>query len=150
MIRILLAWTHLLALGIGLGAVWTRSLALRGSVDVASLRRAFVADTWWGVAAGIWLITGLWRIFGSTEKSTDYYMSNHFFMAKMGLFVLILVLEIRPMVTLVKWRRAVSKQDFAVENIADVANRIALISQVEAILVVLMVFAAVAMARGFQ
>ena len=139
----------MLALGIGLGAVWARSRALRDPVDVSSLRRAFAADTWWGIAAGIWLITGLWRLFAATEKSTSYYMSNHFFMMKMGLFILILILELRPMITLGKWRRAVSKPDFDVGSISVVAKRISVISQVEAILVVLMVLAAVTMARGY-
>ena len=44
-IRWLLAAVHLLALGIGLGAVWARGRALGGAVDAMGLRRAFDADT---------------------------------------------------------------------------------------------------------
>src|SRR6266511_1832568 len=50
-IRWLLAALHLLALGIGLGAVWARGRALRDALDASGLRRAFHADAWWGIAA---------------------------------------------------------------------------------------------------
>jgi hypothetical protein len=51
MLRWLLAAAHLLALGIGLGAVWARSRALRGSLDPAGLRRVLGADAWWSAGA---------------------------------------------------------------------------------------------------
>ena len=50
-LRWLLAALHLLGLGIGLGAVLDRARALRSSLDERQLRRAFRADTFWGVAA---------------------------------------------------------------------------------------------------
>src|SRR5688572_11939996 len=105
-LRLLLAATHLLALGIGLGAVWARGRALRGIVDNAALRRAFAADAWWGIAAVLWLATGLTRLLAGTEKSLAYYVRNPLFHLKMGLFLLVLVLEIWPMITLIRWRRA--------------------------------------------
>lgn len=146
-IRLVLAWLHLLALAIGLAGVWGRARALRDSLrnpeDPRAITRAFVADTWWGVAAAGWLITGLWRLFGSTEKTTSYYFGNHAFLAKMGLFLIILALEIWPMMTLIAWRRRVKEP-----NARD-AGRIEIISYVECALVVIMVFAAVSMARGF-
>jgi len=111
-IRWLLAAVHLLALGVGLGAVWARGRALQAPLDVPALRRVFYADTWWGIAAVLWIGTGLLRAFGGYEKGAFYYLHNHFFWAKMGL--------------LAAW-----------------------ISFVQAVLVVLMVLAATAMARGY-
>ena len=146
MLRLLLAATHLLALGIGLGAVWARSRALRGIIDNAALRRAFAADAWWGIAAVLWLGTGLGRLFAATEKSLDYYMRNPLFHAKMGLFVLILGLEIWPMVTLMRWRRALGRNQTATFGSA---RRIARISVIEAFIVVLIVVIAAALARGY-
>ena len=51
-LRWLLAAAHLLALGIGLGAVWARARAVgsRG-LDLGGIKRALIADAWWGVAA---------------------------------------------------------------------------------------------------
>lgn len=52
----------------------------------------------------LWIVTGVWRLLGATEKTTGYYFANHAFLAKMGLFVLVIVLEIWPMMTLLRWR----------------------------------------------
>jgi putative membrane protein len=144
-LRLLLAGTHLLALGIGLGAVWARSRALRGIVDNAALRRAFAADAWWGIAAVLWLATGLTRLFAATEKSVDYYLRNPLFHVKMGLFVLVLLLEIWPMITLIRWRRALGRNQTTAFG---AAHRIARISTIEAFIIVIIVFVAAALARG--
>jgi putative membrane protein len=144
-LRWLLAALHLLALGIGLGAVWARGRALKSPLHAADLRRVFLADNVWALAALLWLSTGLWRLLGGLEKGTAYYLHNHIFLGKMGLFVLILLLEIWPMITLIRWRRRVSRSELPDTRIAP---RLAQISFVQAGLVVLMVFAATAMARG--
>ena len=64
-LRLLVAWLHLLALPIGLGAVWARSRALRVVRSSADLPRVFSADSVWGIAAALWLVTGLMRVFMS-------------------------------------------------------------------------------------
>jgi len=146
LIRVSLAWLHLLALGIGLGGVWGRARALHDSLrdppDARAVRRALIADTWWGVAAAIWIVTGVWRLVGSTEKGTAYYLANHAFYAKMALFLAILALEVWPMLTLIRWRMGKS------EPHARDVGRIEVISYVECALVIAMVLAAVSMARG--
>jgi putative membrane protein len=145
-IRWIFAALHLLALGIGLGAVWTRARALRGPLDTPGLRRVFYADTWWGIAAIIWIATGLTRAFGGLEKGSRYYLHNHFFQAKMTLLVIILLLEIVPMVTLIRWRMRVGHGETPDTR---AAPRLATISTIQACLVILMVLAATAMARGY-
>jgi len=149
MLRLVLAAVHLLALGIGLGAVWARARCLREPIDRASLRRAFAADGWWGFAAALWVVTGLWRLLEATEKPTSFYMHNQFFFAKMGFFVLILALEIWPTITLIRWRAASRRGSLVPERLADKARHIRSISYFEALLVVCMVAAAAAMARGY-
>ncbi|HEX6643292.1 MAG TPA: DUF2214 family protein [Gemmatimonadales bacterium] len=146
MTRLVLAALHLIALGIGLGAVWARSRSLGGSVGPAEARRALTADAWWGAAAALWLVTGLWRLFGETEKPSAYYFDNHVFLAKLGLFALVVILEISPMLALMRWRKALARGE--TPSFAE-ARRISAISVVEAVLVIAIVAAAVAMARGF-
>jgi putative membrane protein len=150
MLRLTLAAVHLIALGLGLGAVLARGTALREALAPGALRRAFRADMTWGIAFGLWLLTGLWRLFGETEKSVGYYMTNHAFFAKMGFLLIILALELWPMITLIRWRRGLGA-GATPEHTVDIgaARRIAIISHVQATLVVLMVFAAAAMARGY-
>src|SRR2546430_11569417 len=104
-LRWLLAAVHLLALGVGLGAVWARGRALKGELDATGLRRAFYADTWWGVAAILWIGTRLARAFGGFEKISFYYLLNHFFCRKMALLAAMLILELRPMIALIQCRR---------------------------------------------
>jgi putative membrane protein len=135
----------LLALGIGLGAVWARGRALGSVLDAAGLRRVFLADNFWAVAAFLWISTGLWRLLGGLEKGTGYYLQNHVFLAKMALLVLVLILEVWPMVTLIRWRRRVGAGQLPETQ---AARRMARISYIQAGLVVLMVFAATAMARA--
>jgi putative membrane protein len=148
-LRLLLAALHLIALGIGLGAVWARANALSRPLDRAAMVRAFTADTWWGVAAALWIATGLWRLFAGTEKATRYYMHNDFFFTKMTFLVIILLLEVGPMITLIRWRQIAGRGTSAWNPNPAAARRIARISYIEAALVVAMVFAAVAMARGY-
>ena len=144
-LRWFLAWGHLLGLGIGLGAVWARSQALRGRLDADGIRRVLTADAWWGIAALLWIPTGLWRLFGSTEKTTEYYFSNHVFWLKMLLFLGILIMEIRPIRVFGRWRRGL--RTGATLDLND-APRLARLSRAQAITVVLIVLAATAMARG--
>jgi putative membrane protein len=145
LVRWLFAWLHLLGLGIGLGAVWARARALRGPLDTAGLRRVFYADGWWGVAAATWIGTGLVRVIGGLEKGMDYYLQNHVFWGKMTLLLAILVLEIPPMLTFIRWRVQVARGE---PPDTAVAGRYARISYLQAALVLLMVLAASAMARG--
>lgn len=145
-LRWLLAALHLVALGVGLGAVWARAGSLRGELDRAGLRRVFVADGWWGVAALGWITTGVWRLLGGLEKATAYYFQNHLFLTKMALFAVLLALEIWPMVTLIGWRRRTAQGELPDIRAAPLLARI---SYTEAGLVVLMIIAATGMARGY-
>jgi putative membrane protein len=146
-LRWLFAALHLLALGIGLGAIWGRHRALRAELDKGGLRRVFYADNLWGAAAGLWLATGLVRAFGGLEKGTAYYLGATMFRLKMGLFLLILALEIAPMVALIRWRRQLARGE-SVDT--STARTYAKTSAVQAVIVAVMVGVAAALARGLQ
>lgn len=141
----LFAILHLLGLGIGLGAIWSRARNLRGDLDAPGLKRVFVADTWWGIAALIWIGTGLLRAFAGYEKGSAYYLANHFFWLKMAMLIAILALEVAPMVALIRWRIQSGKGQPV--DLAR-ASLFSTISHIQAALVVVMVVAASLMARG--
>ena len=145
--RLALAWLHLLALVVGLAGVWARGRALSDSLrhpeDPRAIRRALVGDTWWGLAAAAWIVTGLWRLIAGTEKSTSYYVASHTFMIKMSLFLVVFALEIWPMTTLMRWRRKKAAPD------ARDVGRIEIISYVQCALVAIIALVAVSMARGY-
>ncbi|MBA5979570.1 DUF2214 family protein [Pseudomonas sp. MD195_PC81_125] len=141
-----LAAIHLLAFALGFWAVLARGTAFsRLATGVGEAKRVLLADNLWGIAALVLLVTGGMRAFGGFEKGTDYYLHQPLFHLKMTLFVLILLIELAPMITLVKWRIALARgKAFDTTR----AKLFARISHVEALLLVLMVIAATGMARG--
>jgi putative membrane protein len=141
----IVAALHYLALAIGLPAIFLRGRALKGQLDDAAFRQLFTADGAWGVAAALWLATGLLRTFGSLEKGSAFYLQSRLFYLKMALFLAIVALEIWPMVTFMGWRQA-RRQGARVDT-----SRVPALYQVnhaQLALVLVMVFVASAMARG--
>ncbi len=139
---------HLLALALGLPGVFLRGRALRGlrgPLDGAGLGRLFAADTAWGIAAFLWIGSGLLRAFGGLEKGSEFYLSSPLFLVKMGLLGTILLLEVWPMATFIRWR--VQRARGGTPNTA-AACRLYVVNQLQVGLVVAMVFTASFMARG--
>lgn len=142
----LLSTFHLFALAIGLPSVFLRGMALRGlATDKAALRRLFIADNFWGIAAILWIGTGLARLFGSFEKGSGFYLNSSSFLIKMSLFGLAFFLELWPMITFIKWR---VRQAKGLEIDTSQASLFARINDVEVALILAIPFFASMMARG--
>lgn len=139
---------HYLALAIGFTGIFIRSLEFRALIkdQNRSLNTLFLADNLWGIAALLWLMTGSLRAFTNIEKGMEFYLASHYFWLKMTLFGAVFLLEIKPMVTLIKWR---IRKKSSVEN-ADLANlhQFKKINDLETLLVLLIPFVATAMANG--
>ena len=86
------------------------------------------------------------RAFGRVEKAPEFYLRNGFFWIKMTLFVSVVALEIWPMLTFIRWRSA--RRAGRPLPQFDRLSRLVLVDDVETALVVLIPFAAAAMARG--
>lgn len=136
---------HLLALAIGLPAIVLRERALKGPLDDAGLRRLFAADNAWGIAAALWLVTGLLRAFAGLEKGSAFYLGSALFWTKMALFLIVVLLEIRPMLTFIRWRVARGRGETPDTSSA---RALYVVSHIQMALVVVMVFVAGFMARG--
>jgi putative membrane protein len=146
MIAALASSLHLLALAIGLPALFLRGRALKGGrLDADGLRRLLAADNVWGIAAVLWIATGLLRAFGGLEKGTEFYLRSPLFWTKMALFGIVFLLEIRPMVTFIRWRRAL-RRGLTVDTSG--ARTLYTLNHIELAIVVVMVFVASLMARG--
>lgn len=141
----IMAVLHLLTFGIGFYAIWARANSLKKLTGTAGLNEVFKADNIWGIAALLWIGTGLWRAFGGLEKGSDYYLNSHPFLMKMGLFLLLFIIEIKPMVTLIRWRVKLRKNE-AID--LSPARQMARLSHIELGLLAIIVFLAAAMARG--
>lgn len=145
MISAVVSSLHLLALAIGLPAVFLRGRALKGPLDADGLRRLLAADNLWGIAAVLWIATGLLRAFGGLEKGTEFYVRSPLFWTKMGVLALVLLLEIRPMVTFIRWRIRLGRGE-SVDTTT--ARALYPLNHIQLALVVVMVFLASLMARG--
>jgi putative membrane protein len=146
MVSAVVSALHVLALALGLPGVFLRGRALRGPLDREGLRRLFAADNVWGIAAALWLVTGLLRAFAGLEKGTAFYLASTLFWTKLGLFLLIVALEIWPMVTFIRWRTTLRRGSLPDTS---AAPRLYTLNHVELALVVVIVFVATFMARGF-
>ncbi|WP_175857353.1 DUF2214 family protein [Burkholderia anthina] len=147
-VRWLLAAVHLMAFGVAFAAIAARNRALRrviASVQAADLSGVFKADAVWGVSALVLIATGLTRAFGGYEKGAAYYLHEPLFHIKMTALVLILLLEIVPMLGLIRWRIAARRQQMPDLGRAPTYVRI---GHWQAVLIMVIVFAAAGMARG--
>ena len=145
MISAVVSSLHVLALAIGLPAVFLRGRALKGPLDADGVRRLLAADSAWGVAAVLWIVTGLLRAFAGLEKGTEFYVRSPLFWTKMTFFLLILALEVRPMMTFIRWRMQLGR-GLPVDTAA--SRGLYTVNHIELALVVVMVFVASMMARG--
>jgi putative membrane protein len=150
--RWLLAALHLLAFAFALSSVLARARALRRlgpshsmHDSATALRDVFRADTVWGITAIVLLVTGAMRAFGGFEKGGAYYLHEPLFHLKMTALVLILLIEVSPMLALIRWR--VTAQQGGPVDVTR-ARRYASMSDLEAGLVIVMMIAASGMARG--
>ena len=140
----LLSAIHLLTLALGLGAIFERGRALSRPLDEAGWKRLLAADNVWGIAAMLWIASGLGRVFFS-GKETSFYSHNGFFWVKLALFGLVFALELTPMVTFIRVRAARRRGTPLPQFSVAVYRRI---NALELALVVTIVFVAAFMARG--
>jgi putative membrane protein len=140
----LLSAIHLLTLALGLGSVVARGRALAAPLDDTGWRRLLAADNLWGIAAALWIASGLARIFFG-GKEPDFYWHNGFFWTKMTLFAGVFALELTPMITFIRVRTA--RRSGATLPRVSVAT-LRRINSAEVALVVAIVFVAAFMARG--
>jgi len=140
----LLSAIHVLTLALGLRALGARGRALAQPLDDAGWKQLLAADNQWGIAALLWITSGMARVrFGGKDPS--FYFRNGFFWIKMSLFLVVLLLELAPMTTFIRARIARSRGAPAPVFPIAAYRRI---NHAEAMLVVAIVFVAAFMARG--
>jgi putative membrane protein len=154
-LRSALSALHVLALAIGFSSVYLRGLRLRElrkTPGDAAVRAALLrADVAWGLAALLWIATGFVRAFAGLEKTPDFYLRNGFFWLKMGLFLLVFALELKPMQAFIRWRAAKGRGGDAAAAAAVASEPLDLLvrlNDAEAVLVLVIPFVAALMARG--
>ena len=142
MTTVLINYGHYLGLA-GLFAGLAVELVLfKPRVDGASARRLATADTVYGLAALLVLVTGLLRLFAG-DMPASYFGVNFIFHLKMTVFVVVVALSIWPAMKFFGGRRAADGAEYAYPPAVGVLLRI------ELVLLLLIPLLAVMMSRGF-
>ncbi len=141
-----LAYLHFAAILLVASFLAAEAMLLRGDLgarDVATLVRS---DIGYAASATLALATGLARVFLGA-KGAAFYAGNPFFWVKLGLFLAIGLISIRPTLAFLGWRRASrGAAGFSVPAAEIGAARRHVL--VELHLLALLPLAAVLMARG--
>ena len=90
-----LAWLHFVCIFALVGTLVSELALYRRRMDLARLTTLRRVDAWYGISAGLVIVSGILRVsFGF--KGAAFYLHNPIFWTKMGFFVAIALLSIPP------------------------------------------------------
>lgn len=143
----LLAYAHILAI-LSLVVFSTSEAALCRSewMNAQVVERLVKVDRIYGIAAGLVLVTGLARTWWGV-KGTGWYWTNSLLHLKVGVFVVIALMSIKPTMTFIRWRREL-RASGALPDEAQVRQARRWV-MVQAHVIALLPLPAVFLARGF-
>ena len=110
--------------------------------DAGAMRRLQRIDAVYGLSAGVLLVAGLLRVF-YFEKGGAYYFGNPYFLVKLAAFVAVALLSVYPTVAFMSWRKNP-------EVTAAQARWIPRLLRLQLVLIPVIVFCAILMAKGFR
>jgi len=144
-VEVLFAYLHYLSI-IATGSFLTAELILcRAPLAAVQVRQLARVDVAYFVSALAALATGVGRLF-LYAKGLEFYLPNPAFQAKLGLYVLVAVLSIRPTMRFIRWSRALD-QGAGPPDAGDV-HAVRRLVHIELMLLALIPLMAVLMARG--
>ncbi|HTW83441.1 MAG TPA: DUF2214 family protein [Candidatus Sulfotelmatobacter sp.] len=100
----LVAYAHFLAIFALACVLVGEALLLRRTLPAGTFRRLLAVDRWYGIIAGLVIVTGLLRLFTS-PKGVAFYSGNAVFWAKISLFVIVGLISIVPTVAYLRWEK---------------------------------------------
>ncbi len=143
----IMAFVHHLAAFTVVGALVAEVVLFKPPLTVVQARRLQRTDSVFGLAAVVLLIVGLLRVF-FFEKGAGYYFSNAFFLTKLAAFIVAAIISIYPTVLFLSWSKAL-KEGIAPDISADRIRRARMCLMWELTAIVVILFCAPLMARGF-
>jgi len=141
----LLAYAHFICIFALASLLVGELLCLRKTLPADLVRRLQAVDRWYGIVAGLVILSGLARLFFGL-KGAAFYTHNPVFWTKMGLFVAVALVSIVPTVTFARWKAPVADGPLIVAE-ADFARLRGLL-WLQVVLFALIPLCAAFMARG--
>jgi putative membrane protein len=142
-----MAFLHHLCAFTVVGALVAEVVLFKPPLTVVQARRLQRTDSIFGLSAGGLLVVGLLRVI-FFEKGAGYYFSDAFFLTKFVAFVAAGLISIYPTVLFLSWRKAL-QQGLVPEMSATQVRRARLCLMLEMTAIVVILFCAPLMARGF-
>jgi len=142
----ILATAHHLTMLFLVMLLFTQIVLVQAPMDAARIGRSAALDRAYGGLALLMLAFGFARVFFSL-KDPSFYVSNPVFWAKIGAFVLVGLLSIRPTLLFLRWAR-MSASDTAFQPPANETDSVRRFLRLEAIVFMTIPILAAAMARG--
>ncbi len=139
----IIAYFHFIGILVMFSSLIVEISLLNGKITKDNIRLITKADLFFGIFAGITVITGLLRMF-YFGKGVDYYLINPLFIIKLTIFILVGLLSVYPTITFLKSRKVKDK----VIILTDL-KRIKLIVAVEIIFLLLIPFLGVLVRNGY-
>ncbi len=144
--HVVVAYLHFLGIMTLMATLLAEHVTLQPNMTRLHLQRLAIIDLFYGLAAGVVLITGLLR-FAYFGKGMPFYLGNPVFYIKVGVFLLVALLSIYPTMRFLSWRRML-KQDNLPEVDAKSVTRLRYLVRLELGLLLIIPLLAVLMARG--
>lgn len=141
-----LAYLHFTAIFALFSFLTAQAVLIRRELDLGTIRILGRVDIWAAGAAFAALATGMLRM-GLGAKGADFYLSSWPFYVKIGLFIVVGLMTIKPTLTYIRWRRE-SEHDPAWKVPAEEQRRIRKRLMAEVHLAAFIPLFAVIMARG--
>ena len=143
----IMAFLHHLAAFMVVSCLVAEIVLFKPPLSVAQARRIQRTDNLFGISAGVLLVVGLLRVI-YFEKGAGYYFHDAFFLTKFIAFILAGLISIYPTVLFLSWSKAL-KQGIAPDMPASQIRRARLCLMWESTAIVVILFCAPFMARGF-
>lgn len=100
----LLAWLHFLCIFTLVGALVAELVLYRREMSLARLTQLQRIDNWYGIAAGLVIVSGVLRVTLGL-KGAVFYMQSPIFWTKMGFFVIVALLSIPPTIHYIRLKK---------------------------------------------
>lgn len=100
----LFAFLHHLAAFTLFSFLTVEFMLLKGELTQARAKQILLADTLYGMSAGLILVIGFCRVIWF-EKGADYYFNSIPFIIKLSTFIAVGILSIYPTLEFVSWRK---------------------------------------------
>lgn len=142
-LELFIRYLHFISIITVAGALVSEHMLLAKQLPKSVIKKLSIIDAIYGVAAILIVLTGLTMWFG-VGKGADYYTKNPLMHIKFTLFIVLGILSIWPTIFFIKNRKGDANE------MIDIPKRIFMFIRIEILLLFIIPYLAVLIARGIS